>query len=527
MQARNMTEPKAVEGPAKTNDIPIDIHFNKLLDWLLKRRHCKPEWTEAAHDIRTKINAAITDMPEHPDVTALLHGSYINYFHCLRIIDILKETEAASKNIFGRYSSQRMKDWQEIVKLYEKDCTYLAEAAQMLSRYVNYEIPALKRQLAGSRKSEEDFTRKEHEHAGAAADCRQKYLDACKHMGIEGKHVKAELSSLAADLPATFDVIAKRCRSLDGVITFYRSFVTFVCGSCTHEVCPMLQTLMEKGNVTTYEWRTGIAPQRVVAEKAAAAGDALSPSRSTNPNATANEPAVTSDEIDWSAADELCIEENPSDGIDFGTEEIGIELADEGISEITMSWDEGMEAANPEAGGELVAKGRDALTVLDNPVTRAQFVDDLIELDSFLEQRLVELQKGLDVIMTSQLQSAPKSVAASAEDVAQMRASVAAIISDITSSKMQQLMSIRNSPRYVDRVTERLQKMQDMSEKMAASSRLAVLRQQEAREEQRLLQPKLSVLVARTKELKAQVEKDISKKYDDRPVNIMGEINAI
>ena len=49
----------------------------------------------------------------------------INYFHCLHIVEILKETEAASKNIFGRYSSQRMKDWQEIVKLYQQDGVFL------------------------------------------------------------------------------------------------------------------------------------------------------------------------------------------------------------------------------------------------------------------------------------------------------------------------------------------------------------------------------------------------------------------
>lgn len=33
----------------------------------------------------------------------------IHYFHCLRIVDLLKGTEASTKNIFGRYSSQRMK----------------------------------------------------------------------------------------------------------------------------------------------------------------------------------------------------------------------------------------------------------------------------------------------------------------------------------------------------------------------------------------------------------------------------------
>ena len=51
--------------------------------------------------------------------------SDIEYFVCQKIVDILKETESDSKNIFGYYSSQRMKDWIEIIKLYEKDNIYL------------------------------------------------------------------------------------------------------------------------------------------------------------------------------------------------------------------------------------------------------------------------------------------------------------------------------------------------------------------------------------------------------------------
>lgn len=86
-------------------------------------------------------------MPVHEGIAALLSGSYINYFHCIKIIEILKETEADSRNLFGRYGSQRMKDWQDVVKSYERENLYLAEAAQMLVRNVSYEIPGLKKQI--------------------------------------------------------------------------------------------------------------------------------------------------------------------------------------------------------------------------------------------------------------------------------------------------------------------------------------------------------------------------------------------
>ena len=35
--------------------------------------------------------------------------SAINFFHCRRIIELLKDTECGEKNIFGQYSSQKMK----------------------------------------------------------------------------------------------------------------------------------------------------------------------------------------------------------------------------------------------------------------------------------------------------------------------------------------------------------------------------------------------------------------------------------
>ena len=40
-------------------------------------------------------------------------------------LPILKETEKESKNMFGMYSSQRMKDWRTIVSNFEKNSVYI------------------------------------------------------------------------------------------------------------------------------------------------------------------------------------------------------------------------------------------------------------------------------------------------------------------------------------------------------------------------------------------------------------------
>lgn len=101
------------------------------------------------------------------EITFKLTFSDINYFHCKKIIELLKkDEESGKKNVFGQYSSQRMKvrlllhfefipdyhcpvlicyacfynfipkcvfifilikDWSEVIKLYEKDGVYLGK----------------------------------------------------------------------------------------------------------------------------------------------------------------------------------------------------------------------------------------------------------------------------------------------------------------------------------------------------------------------------------------------------------------
>ena len=63
-------------------------------------------------------------------------------------MEILKQTEKDTKSVFGTYGSQRMKDWKEIIKLYEKENVYIGEAAQILVRNLTYEIPGIKKQIS-------------------------------------------------------------------------------------------------------------------------------------------------------------------------------------------------------------------------------------------------------------------------------------------------------------------------------------------------------------------------------------------
>lgn len=99
----------------------------------MDRRHCPKDWNERVMAIRAKIAKARLDLPDDQRINEILCSSCISpsdyslssgenqrfffsfidlvldYFSTLKIVEILKETEKESKNMFGMYSSQRMK----------------------------------------------------------------------------------------------------------------------------------------------------------------------------------------------------------------------------------------------------------------------------------------------------------------------------------------------------------------------------------------------------------------------------------
>ncbi|XP_052239555.1 CDK5 regulatory subunit-associated protein 3-like [Dreissena polymorpha] len=77
--------------------------------------------------------------------------------------------------------------------------------------------------------------------------------------------------------------------------------------------------------------------------------------------------------------------------------------------------------------------------------------------------------------------------------------------------------------RYVDRLRDSLRQTLTLADKMVFYEKEMVSRRYAAIEEEQELHPRVAFMVKRTKEMQKQMEKEISKKYKDRPVNIMGK----
>lgn len=494
-------------------NLPIDIQTSKLLDWLLDRRHCNLKWQSAVKAIREKINAAIQDMPENEEIKQLLSGSYIHYFHCLRIVEILKGTEASSKNIFGRYSSQRMKDWQEIVSLYEADNVYLAEVASLLSRNVSYEGPALRKQLAKAQQLQQELSRREVECQSSAADLRERYYAACKQYGIRGENVPRELQALVKDLPAVLEEVGKDAATLEEQIQLYAAFTNFVC-DWSEPILPMLTFAQKRGNTTFYEWRTGTVPtvvDRPVVEEAPpeTVTEDMIDWGDFGKGSDVTSGITVEDGIDWGISLEPNSEDTGAGGIDWGDSEaapIEIEIVDAGTD-------------CPEG----VARGEDALSVLENSQSRNQFIDELMELEVFLTQRLTEMGEEGDVVAMSQFQLAPSVIQGQTrEHVRELLSKVQDLLGRLTSLRMQHLFMIQASPRYVERVSEVLRQKLKQADILVLKGATMVEKRQDALQEQSRLEPRVDLLAGCTRELQKLIEADISKRYHNRPVNLMG-----
>ncbi|KAI6230808.1 CDK5RAP3-like protein [Aphelenchoides fujianensis] len=490
--------------------LPIDIHSNKLTDWLISRRHCPKEWMAKVPAIREKIKAALLDMPENERILDLLKGGNINYFHCREIVDILRETEKDTKNIFGYYSSQRMKDWQEILDLYQRDHLFLAESAQILQRLVQYEIPSLRKAIQKAQHTITDSAKKEQDYAKQSVDSRNLYAKELKKFGIKGEHLKRELVELAADLPAKFAELGRQAGALNAPIAYFGSESINLCvfanafrdfsGLPTRDgevFLPLARRLARKqADFTVYEWKHEREPKEV-----------QRPSIEVE-----EEKEVADDEIDFGDDEIDFCDENE---IDFG-EEIEI-VGDDG----------GIVAPTPADDG--IARFEDAFSVFEHHASFIQLVAELEELLTFVTFRLADENANDPAqVYIASLEQRPREIAEGGERrLAEWKKTIEEFLAALRDPLTRHLAKIRTSPSYVESLIEQLEQKRRLEHKYKQLEILAAKKQRDLSDEVVRNQEQQEILCDSARQLQGEIEDEISKLYKGREVNLIGEIAAV
>ncbi|XP_060520928.1 CDK5 regulatory subunit-associated protein 3 [Cylas formicarius] len=505
-------------------NIPIDINSNKLLDWLVSRRHVGKDWQNCVLKIREKISNAIQDMPAHDGIAKLLSGQHINYFHCLKIVEILKETEKDSKNIFGRYGSQRMKDWQDIISAYQRDNVYLAETAQILTRNVSFEIPSLKRQIIKLEQTQAEYEKKIKENTKTEASMLKEFTMSCDQLGIQGKDIKNELIGMLKALPQILQESSEKVKIVKPAVELYAEFCQFLSGQeavSNPGILPVLRYLVESGNTTTYEYVFGEKPirieepeQSVIALQLNDDGNKIDFGEGEQKIDFGSDQIDFGEQdnqqtIDWGSSNEESFEIVSYDDVDINLQESGIEVEVSGLD-----------------GG--IARGEDALSILDNPKTRDQVINNLIELEAFLKMRLYEMSNESDLLSFSQMQDVSSVIQMQTiASITQLHDCVSIALGDLTSKRLQHLHNLKHSPKYLDILSASLKQKLSVVERMKNNKILLEKKIRQTSDEIRKIEPVIKLMVVKTKELQKEIEQDISKKYKGRVVNIVGGVNLL
>lgn len=485
---------------------PIDIHCSKLVDWLVQRRHCKKDWGENLASIRRKIRAALKDMPENEEIKQLLIGSKLDYFKSKRIVEILKTTEASSKNIFGFYSSQRMKDWQDIVSAYQRDCVYLAEIGTDLIRETNYEIPGIRKVINRLNREKEDAEKEKANLLRRAQQFNSDYQKLAQTYGIKGNNVGQELDEQFKGLVKVMDQIVEFSKDLKPATEHYRDFASSSSKCDVNKVVPLLNYVIDSGNTTVYQFKNGEAPSRVeIVDKSISSG-----------NSNSSEIELVDDEIDF--GDDLPSSESSSGFVHV-----------EKTKDTPIEMDESFASKEPESqmpacdtNDDKIARGEDAKLVLEYRKTRNQFYNNLHELEAFLVELLSQLtsnESGASSIDTSESFKARR---LDAGEVNAILVKIRAIIALMNQEKNKLLFQMNDSPCFLENIKDKF----SMRLKQASDSNMKAdilsdhIKELEA--QVRETEIHLKKCIAAVKGLQNLVEFSLSELYGGRSINIMG-----
>ncbi|CAF1555851.1 unnamed protein product, partial [Didymodactylos carnosus] len=398
----------------------------------------------------------------------------------------------------------------------------LSECSQILQRNVAYEIPALKKQITKVQQTRDECHLRHVELEKNIHEIEKQYIQLCTEMSIKGESVEAELNERIEYLPILCnELVTEKLNLLKQVLNFYEEFVVYFHQRKDSDLLSILKYLVYNGNLTVYEWRTGHAPTTI--ERPIQNYKTIN-AKNENEDETNqiigldddNNLTIESIEIEQEKSPIKIVEDSidldTDNGIDWSAIDTVPELLDPSVDRnipttqsITDAINEAViiEQQNERDGG--IARGNDALTLLENRSTYILFMNNLNRLQSFLRQCLSECNINGTILMTFIMQNAPFSIQNKTEnDLKTYLLAIDSIYSQILTKQFERLFLMRDSSKYRERLLQKFQQKTTTIERNRYLQREYDEKTQRCNKDEIELKQKLNLLIHYTKHLKEQ-----------------------
>lgn len=135
-------------------------------------------------------------------------------------------------------------------------------------------------------------------------------------------------------------------------------------------------------------------------------------------------------------------------------------------------------------------------------------------------------QQATDALIMGAASSSDWNMNENLEEIKSYRDKIYELLTELNDNGLKNLRKLRVSPAYVEKLVEILTEPAKRSKKYIQMSSLMNEQQKENRKQMQEAQKQCDLLAKRAKELQKQIELDISKRYQNRPVNIIGSASA-
>lgn len=523
--------------------LPIDIDYAKLLDWLVDRQRIPRNWHILLKSARTLTRTALSNTPstlhEPLNIPSLTPHQNLPYYTVRAVFQKLTDPSAPpewgsqEKDLFARYKSSLHRSWSDALSAFEKKHAYLADAAQQLVHNADSEAPTLKASIVKLNTDIADSVRREGTSVRAAQDAKQRFLDACREFELDPDRTDYETQLIKRVDERVPKVLAEvvqliKEQNFGDALKYYQEFANFTAKEPVEDLCSTVKEVRQ-GDVDQLTRKVKEVPQEI----------------QWGGGAEVDMPAPLNDdsnaaEVDW--------------GIEVDTSGIEIEASGERKSsgppgqpgsEAAINWDVentatsgGIDWGDNIATAETTATSGDAdntqevdaLTLADAGA-RERCLTDLLELAAFLRQRTAELSRSAESeigLVVQQSSIWPNSIKrVSTDRVKDMQAGVDRAIEGINSGETRKLLALQSNRKRLERAARAVVEKKLIAERTERS--IGALQERRARAGQELVREssQLKELGNVTRDVKRWTEEALSEMFRGRAVNILGEINNV